>query len=113
MTDQLALLDEADEKAAVCWIVAHDPANQPSVDAIVEAVRTVAYRGRISRNDVAPLLPAWVAPKVIGATYNTLIAKRVLVPVPDLYVRSKDAKGRNSGRPMQVYDVHVERLVAV
>jgi len=97
---QLALMDadlrHADDKAAV-----------------IEAVATAArlHGNRISRNEIAPHIPAWVYHRTIGATISGLVARRILHH--DGWVESQDHKGKNHGKPARRYVVDLPALAAL
>ena len=106
---QLNLLDVAyaagpdSHTVAVLALIAGDPVHARDREAIVDAIRaSVDYQGLTSSNGWRPLLPAWVYPRVVGATVNALTKAGVLVPTGH-WVTSDDIKGRNSGRPARVY----------
>lgn len=105
----LQQVNDSRDTAAICRLVASDPMNQPSVDAVITAVRQLAGVGEISRNDVTPLLPPWVAPKVIGSTFNRLRALHVL-QATGRHVWSTDRRGRNGNKLCPTYVVHLDRL---
>lgn len=89
-------------KDAILALIAGDVVHQRDRAAIVDAIRaSVDHTGRTCGNAWRPLIPAWVYPKVIGATVHALVAAGVLVQ--DGWVISNDTRGRNSGRPTRVY----------
>lgn len=112
MTSQLDLLDldpgayacGVDPKtAAILDLIAGDPLHDRDREAIVDAIRkSVGPDGLTSANAWRPFVPAWVYPRVVGATVHALSRLGYLVPT-GAWVVSDDVAGRNSGKPMRVY----------
>jgi hypothetical protein len=86
--------------------VTHGRDKTAVMDAVLQAASECG--GRISRNDVAPHLPAWVFPPVVGATTAWLVRQHALTAGGA--VRSTDRKGGNAGRWTSVYRVNFTRL---
>ena len=88
---------------AILDLIAGDPCHRRDRAAVVEAIRATAkaHHGQVNPNAVRPRIPASVQPRVIGATYNALAKAHVIAQ--DGWVKSTDAKGRNSGRPVRCY----------
>jgi hypothetical protein len=115
MTDQLDLLD-LDPRAYACGVdpvtaaildlIAGDPLHERDREAVVDAIRvSVGSDGLTHANRWRPHVPAWVYPRVVGATVHALASRGCLVPTGD-WVVSDDVAGRNSGKPMRVYRWH-------
>ena len=98
-----------DSTRDVCALIDADPLHARDRQAVVDAIRAVAHLPEISRNDVAPLVPSWVFPKVIGTTFNVLRARHVLEPT-GRHVWSTDKRGRNGNKLAPTYTVHLDRL---
>lgn len=89
--------------ASICELVYGDPSHERERAAVVSAIRSaVTVDGLVNPNHVRPLIPAWVNPRVVSATYNALITRKILRPTGS-WVDSTDAKGRNTGKPQKVY----------
>jgi hypothetical protein len=110
MTTQLALLPDDvyaagvdPETAAILDLIAGDPIHDRDREAVVDAIRaSVAPDGTVCGNDWRGLIPAWVYPRVVGATVHALATRGVLVPTGGWRI-SDDTAGRNSGKPVRVY----------
>lgn len=102
MTQQL----EFPTAAEVCALVIGDPMHQREHQAVLAAIQADAdaHDGLVNVNRVRPLIPAWVYPRVVSATYSALLNRRpaLLVPTGE-WVSNTDAKGRNVGKPQRVY----------
>lgn len=105
---QLDILDTAyaagpdPHTAAVLALIAGDPLHARDREAIVDAIRSaVRADGTVTSNDWRPLIPAWVYPRVVGATVNALTKAGVLTQVG--WDVSTDTHGRNSGKPCRRY----------
>lgn len=87
----------------VCSLVAGDPLHERERAAVVDAIRddAVEHFGQVNSNRVRERIPSWVAPQVIGATYNALRARGLLVD--DGWTTNTDRRGRNSGKPARLY----------
>jgi hypothetical protein len=111
MTTQL-LLDLPDDAyavgmdpdtAAILDLIAGDPIHARDREAVVDAIRaSVRPDGTVSGNDWRSRVPAWVYPRVVGATVHALTARGVLVPTGEWRI-SDDTAGRNGGKPVRVY----------
>jgi hypothetical protein len=103
---QLSLEDAFRERNSICELVVGDPLHAEERQAVVSAIR-LAYRmfGEVNVNNVRPLIPSWVNPRVTSATYNALISRKLLVPTGE-WTSSTDTKGRNTGKPQKVYSWH-------
>lgn len=103
---QLDLLDACATdpvKDAILALIAGDPLHARDREAIVSAIRdSVDQQGMTSSNHWRPLIPAFVYPRVVGATVNALTKAGVLVPTGE-WLTSNDVHGRNSGRPVRLY----------
>lgn len=110
--EQLGLLDESghipstpvdEATGAVLDLIAADDIHARDRAAVTEAILADgrAHGGQIDPNRVRALIPPWVYPRVIGATYRGLAARRVIIP--DGWVVSQDVRGRNAGRPARSY----------
>lgn len=94
---------------AILDLIAGDPIHERDREAIVEAIRiSVRWDGRVCANDWRSRIPAWVYPRVVGATVNALIKAHVLIPSGD-WDLSTDAHGRNQGKPTRIYRWHGDR----
>lgn len=119
MNEQLCLdaRDEAltaiNEREAVCALVDGDPVHARDRAAVIGAVREAARLNgdRISRNDIAPLIPAWVFPNVVGAVISALRSKRVLTWAEKRWATSDDINGGNAGKLCRIYEFHRDRLI--
>lgn len=87
----------------VCELVFGDPVHERDRAAVVEAIRAdaAAHDGEVDSNRVREALPTWVYPRSIGAVYNALRARGLLVA--NGYVTNTDTRGRNAGRPARLY----------
>ena len=100
MTDQLEMTFAT--AADVCELVYGDPMHAAERQAVIDAIATVARRdGDTDPNRVRPLIPSWVGPRVISATWGAL--RNLLKPIG--WTTNTDAKGRNVGKPQRVYVV--------
>lgn len=95
MTVQLDLTD------AITDLLTADPSHTRERDAVIDAIRAAAVDGQVNPNTVRRLVPAWVGPKVVAATYRVLVHEGRLVK--DGWTTSDDVRGRNAGRPVRVY----------
>lgn len=108
--------DEAERRLAVHTETAHqridaitelltdDPSHEREKRAIVSAIEVAARAngGRVSANDVRPLLPSWVQPQLIGAVFQSLRKSGRLTPTGD-DERNTDTRGRNTNKEVPVY----------
>ena len=105
MVEQLDLLAAIPKRdtAAILRLIAGDPLHQRDREAVVEAILDVADEndGAIDPNLVRPRIPAWVYPKVVGPTYSSLRAAKVISA--DGFVIYDDVKGGNAGRWVRRY----------
>lgn len=99
---QLDLLATADPtRDAVLRLIAGDAIHQRGRAAIVDAFRqAVRSDGTVSINDARPLIPAWVAPHLIGAVVHALTKADVLVWTGE-WEMSTDTRGRNGSKPVR------------
>jgi hypothetical protein len=90
--------------SAITELLTADPSNERDKRAIVSAIEVAARAngGRVSANDVRPLLPPYVLPNLIGAVFTSLRNSGRLVPTGDAE-RSKDTKGRNTNKDCPIY----------
>lgn len=88
---------------AVLALVLGDLIHQRDREAVVEAILTAADEndGEVDPNVVRPLIPEWVYPRCIGATYWSLARAGVIEPAG--WTVSQDTKGSNSGRPARLW----------
>lgn len=88
---------------ALLELIAGDPIHEDDRAAVVGAIVAAARAngGRVDPNEVRKRLDGSVYPRVVGATYQSLAAKGVLVP--DGWTISQDKHGRNSGKPARKY----------
>ena len=110
MTAQLVFGSAVDDNtAALLRLIDGDPVHARDREAVVDAIR-VAVRpdGTVCGNDWRGLIPAWVYPRVIGATVSALARQGVLRPTGD-WVVSDDVAGRNRGKPAKIYRWHGPR----
>lgn len=88
---------------AVTGLVTTDPSHTAEVEAVERAIvydgRT--HGGEVDPNRVRALLPPWITPQVIGATYRTMHDSGRLRVVAS--TTNRDRKGRNVGKPLNVY----------
>lgn len=101
-----------DQTVSLLDVVGTDPLHADDRRRVIEAILECARRhgGTVNPNHVRELLTdergdLRVFPKVVGPTYASLVAKRVLER--DGWVVSDDVRGRNSGKPARRY-----RLIA-
>lgn len=89
---------------AVSSLVAADPNHHSEVEAVEQAILVAARRngGYVTANDVRDLIPSWVLPNVVGATFTRLKAAGRLVPTGD-DERSTDTRGRNTNKDCPRY----------
>lgn len=100
------------ERRAVLELIAGDPLHARDRETIVAAIWYVAglHNMRVDTNIVRARLtdPATgelvVYPRVIGAVFNSLAARRILVA--DGWTPSTDRKGGNYGKPQRVWRLH-------
>lgn len=109
MTTQLDLLDSAyaagpdPATAALLDLISGDPCHARDREAIIDAIRaSVRHDGTTDGNAWRPLIPAFVYPRVVGATVHALVTRGVMAPTGE-WRTSDDVAGRNSGRPVRVY----------
>jgi hypothetical protein len=88
---------------ALLDLIHGDPIHDRDREAVIDAIRAaVRDDGTVCGNDWRRLIPAWVYPRVIGATVNALARAGVLRATGE-WVASDDFAGRNSGKPVRVY----------
>ncbi|HET6908877.1 MAG TPA: hypothetical protein VFH54_06015 [Mycobacteriales bacterium] len=87
----------------VCALVVGDPVHEREREAVVAAIRSdaAANDGHVDPNRVRELVPAWVGPRVVSATYNALRTRRLLIPAG--WTTNTDRRGRNVGKPIRTY----------
>lgn len=97
--DQLELPTATD----VCALVFGDPRHAEERAAVIDAIETdaAAHSGHVDPNRVRALIPSWVNPRVVGATYNALRTRGRLVR--DEFTTSTDRHGRNVGKMQPTY----------
>lgn len=97
---------------SVTALVADDRMGQRERVAIEEAIRVMARKnGRVSANDVRSLLPSWVLPNRIGATFLAMSRPDGELVRVDR-VPSTDTEGRNTHHDHNVYVLRTEMEVA-
>ena len=103
---------DADTVNAISALLLIEPRNLASVLAIVAAIvgdaKADPFR-ETTANRWRALLPAWVAPPLIGATVNRLRAAGLLVAT-GRYVRSTDTAGRNGNKLQPIYALDLAAL---
>ena len=100
MTDQLEMTFPTAE--SVCELVFGDPMHAAERQAVIDAITAVARRdGDTDPNRVRPLIPSWVSPQVVSATWGALRNRNLLEPTG--WTTNTDAKGRNVGKPQRIY----------
>jgi hypothetical protein len=96
----------------VAALLTAEPRNEAAVLAIVTVIVRDALADPLretTANRWRALLPAWVAPPLVGATVNRLRLLGLLVPT-GLYVRSTDTAGRNVGKLQPMYALDLAAL---
>lgn len=88
---------------AVTSLVTADPSHQADVQAVIDAIEmdAAAHDGEVDPNRVRRLLPSWVQPQTVGATYNALVTQHRLERVG--WTTNEDRRGRNVGKPLMTY----------
>lgn len=89
--------------ADICELVFGDVTHVRERDAVVAAIRADAdaHDGHVDPNRVRLLIPSWVGPRVVSATYSALRSRGVLARAE--WTKSDDARGRNVGKPQRTY----------
>lgn len=89
---------------AITALLTEDPSHERDKRAIVAAIEVAARSncGFVSANDVRPLLPSWVAPNMVGATFQGLKRVGRLVPTGD-EERNNDTRSRNTNKDSPIY----------
>lgn len=99
----MSIEDAISETNAICELVYGDPVNAEARQAIIDAILADArtHGRQVDQNRVRASIPRWVPPRLIGATYNAMRTRNLLVR--DGWTTNLDAKGRNVGKPARLY----------
>ncbi|GAA5119076.1 hypothetical protein [Haloechinothrix salitolerans] len=91
------------DTAELLALINGDPLHDRDRAAVIGAILSVGRDngGVVDPNDVRSRLGGSVYPRVVGAVYQSLAKRGVLVG--DGWVISKDRRGRNSGKPCRRY----------
>jgi hypothetical protein len=89
--------------SSVCELVFGDPIHARERAAVIDAIRQDAagHDRQVDPNRVRSLIPPWVGPRVVSATYNALRTRGLLVRQG--WTQNEDRRGRNVGKPQSVY----------
>lgn len=89
--------------AELLELISGDPLHDSDRAAVIGAILSVGRDdgGVVDPNEVRARLDTTVYPRVVGAVYQSLAKRGVLVA--DGWVISKDRRGRNSGKPCRRY----------
>lgn len=97
------------DTAALLDLMDGDPIHARDREAVIDAIRAaVRSDGTVCGNDWRGLIPAWVYPRVVGATVHALARRGILQATGDWAI-SDDTVGKNSGKPVRVYRWHGPR----
>lgn len=90
-------------QADLLGLIAGDRLHASDREAVVDAIRrSVREDLTVCANDWRPNIPAYVYPRVVGATVHALVADGTLTRTGSWAI-SDDTKGRNGGKPCPVY----------